>query len=147
MLFEERLDFFFDLLDRGHAGLVLIIHADDVVTILRLNQIADLSLIQRERSLLELRHHGATLEKSQRAAVDGAGFVVGFFLGQLFEIGAGAQLLENVFCLFASGCIGRGAHFAIRPGLGLDEDVAGLYLFLLLKLALMLVVVAEQLRW
>ena len=74
----------------------------------------DLALLQLEGRLLELRHHLAAREEAELAAlVLGAG-VLGILLGQLREVGAVRDLLEQL----------------ARLVLAVDQDVAGAHLLL-----------------
>ena len=64
------------------------------------------------------------LQKAELAARVLAAGIVGVLLGELGQVAAGAELLENVFGLGLGGCVGLGVC-----ALGhLDEDVADLHL-------------------
>src|SRR5688572_18726932 len=71
-LLQELLELRPHLLERDQPGGLLLGDADDVIAELRLDQIARLSGVQRERRGLERRHHLAALEQPEVAALGGA---------------------------------------------------------------------------
>ncbi len=77
---------------------------------LRLHRLGDLARLERKRGGREFRHHLVLGEEAEIAAIGGAG-VLGLLLGQLSEIGALLQLLDDGLGLV----------------LGLEQDVAGVH--------------------
>ena len=66
------------------------------------------------------------------AALVLAAWVVGVLLGEVGEVGAGLELLQDVLCLGLGGVVG----LASAPALDGDQDVAGLDLLVSLVLRL-----------
>ena len=72
---------------------------------------------QRERDLVELRHHLALREEAQVAALDLAAVVLGELRRELGEVRAAFDLGEQILRLFL--------HRRVVFAFGLEEDVAG----------------------
>ena len=72
---------------------------DDVIAELGFHRLADFAYRQRERRLVERRHHLAVLEFAQIAALCARARVVRFGFRQRGEIGARHELLANVLRL------------------------------------------------
>ena len=80
---------------------------------LRLYRIGKLSGIHLEGDIGKFGHHLIFGEVAEIAALGGSG-ILGFFLGQLCEIGAALELFDN----------------GLRFIFAFDQDVAGAHLFL-----------------
>src|SRR5437016_3757832 len=90
---DLRSQFFLDLRTYFVKRLgFLLVDLDDVVTERRLYRLAEFAYGQRERGLLERRHHLAVLEESKIAAVGSGAGVVGLGFRFRRKIAAGHQL-------------------------------------------------------
>src|SRR5438552_14101960 len=99
---------------------LLLFNLDDVKTELALNDVADLSGLQRERSLLELRHHLSVTEPTQVATFLFASGIARKLFRERGEIFSGTCTLEHLFSLRSSlfviqfGMLGDvSAHFRV----------------------------------
>ena len=106
---------------------------DDVQAELRLDDVADLAGLERERRLLELLRHLAAAEEVEIAAAGLADFLFGVLVRELAEVLAGLGAREHRLGLLAH----RRLVFAFE----LEEDVAGADLFGRRELLLVLLVV------
>ena len=118
LLLQDRLDLGFDLVERLHVRFLLVVDANDVEAVAALHQVADLSLGQRERRLLKLRNGLALADPAQRSALLRAARVFRIFLGQLFELRAALQLLQQIFGALLRLGDALLVHFAVGPGSG-----------------------------
>src|SRR5438552_4266237 len=80
---------------------LLLFNLDDVKTELALNDVADLSGLQRERGLLELRHHLSVTKPSQVATFLFASWIARRLFCERGEIFSGTCTLEDLFSLRA----------------------------------------------
>src|ERR1051326_5276252 len=78
---------------------LLLFNLDDVKTELTLNDVADLPGLQREGSLLELRHHLSVTEPTQIAPLLFASRITRKLFCERSEIFSGAGPLEHLFSL------------------------------------------------
>ena len=90
---------------------------DDVEAELRLHQVAELAGLQRERRLVELRHHLALAEEVEVAALGLAGFVLRVLLRELREVRARLDL--------GAAGLRPASSRRLVLALGLEQDVAG----------------------
>ncbi len=97
-----------------------LLHLHDVIAELRLHDF-DVADLLGENCVVELRHHHAAAGKAQLAAFVLAAGVVGVLLGQIGEVRATLNLLEQTLGFG----LGRGVGLGIRARRHLDEDVAG----------------------
>src|SRR5438067_13064852 len=81
---------------------LLLFNLDDVKTELALNDVADLSRLQSERRLLELRHHLSVTQPTQIATFLFASGIARKLFRERGEILSGACALEDPFSLHAS---------------------------------------------
>src|SRR5205085_9386262 len=114
-----RMDLLFGLAILGLS--LLLFNLDDVKTELALNDVADLSGLQGERGLLELRHHLSVTEPTQVATFLFASGIARKLFRKRGEIFSGTRTLEDLFSLSASlfviqfGMLGDiSAHFRVR---------------------------------
>src|SRR5437763_7362753 len=80
---------------------LLLFNLDDVKTELALNDVADLSGLQRERGLLELRHHLSVTKPTQVATFLFASWIARKLFCERGEIFSGTCTLEDLFSLRA----------------------------------------------
>ncbi len=136
LLLQNRLDLVFDLVERLHVRILLVIHSDDVKSITAFHQVAHLPFGQRECGLLKFRHGAAFSHPSQRTT----------FLGEIFKLRSALYLFQQVFgAMLRIGCA-----FFIHLAVGsrqrrLNQDVALLHLFRRAVLVPMLIVISLQL--
>src|SRR6185437_1966661 len=102
-LFEDRNDLRLDLGQRTLVGGLFILNLQDVVAELRLDDARGLSGSQRERRLVELGNGLTAVQPSEFAALVLAAGVVGVLLGQLGEVAASLDLLQQIVGL-GLGC-------------------------------------------
>ena len=107
-------------LHRPHRPGLLVGELDDVEAELGLHQFTDLAGLHRERRGIELGHHAATAEEVEVAAVAGVRFILGVFLRQFGEVGAGLCFLQHILRLRL--------HCRLVLAFGLEEDVARAHL-------------------
>ena len=109
-----------DLAERLGVRRLPLLHLHDVIAELGLHNLDVADLLGKD-GLVELRHHRAAPGKAQLAALVLAAGIVGVFLGQFGEVGAGLKLLEQILGLG----LGRGIGLGVGARRHLDEDVAG----------------------
>src|SRR5262245_21730088 len=110
----------------GRCGaLPPLVHLDDVPTELRLERLCDLSRLQLESRLLELRYHLPTRKEAKFAALILRAWVLGVFFREGGKIGPVQDFLEQV----------------ARLVLALDQNVPRAHLLLGLESANLLVVI------
>ena len=95
-----------------------LLHLHDVIAELALHDLRIADLLG-EDGVVELRHHHAAAGKAQFAALFLAAGVVGVLLGQLGEVCAALNLLEQPFGLG----LGRGIGLGVGAGRHLDQNV------------------------
>ena len=117
---EDFLDLHARLVERAGRGGFLVRHADDVVTELRLHEVARFAGLEGERHVIELLDHGALAEEVEVAALGRADFVLGELGRERREVGPALDLGERLLGLLL--------HHRVVFALGLEEDVAGAHL-------------------
>ncbi len=120
---DRGLDLRADFVERLQVRFLLVVRVDDVEAEGAAHQTAGLALLQRERGLIELRNGLPVLDPAQRAAVVLAAGIVGILLGQVGEIAARIDLLQDRLGLRLGVGNRFFVHLAVHRFRRLDQDV------------------------
>ena len=133
---QEFIDVGLGFFERYHARRLLIGDLDDVVAERRFDELTRITRLERERGLLERRHHLPLLEVSEVAAVGCAAWILRVLFRGRREVFSSLEFLQNRlgFCL----------RLQLGGGVGIlrnrNQDVTRLDTSALLKLVLGLLV-------
>ena len=141
LLLKKRNDLTAHLCERLDVGRVLRFNLKNVIAELRLDDVRGLAGREREGGLIELGNGAAAIEEAEFPALRLAARVVGVLRGEIGEVAAGLDLLEQIVRLGLGGGVGLG----IGSGGNGDKDMTNLDLLLDGVLRLVRVVVGLHL--
>jgi len=117
---------------------------DNVKAVAALHQIAGTAFGQREGDLFEFWDRMSLFNPIQRTAILCTAGIFGIFFGELGEIPPRLQLFQHVLRLFARFLDHFGVGFAVRTGIGFDQNVTNIHLFRNAEFVAVLIVVRLQ---